>query len=68
MYTVSPPVVYLLLMAAAAALMSQLQVSQRPPQLFQADTNLQRLMDLSANFSDSDISCDHCSGFYMVSA
>ena len=53
-------------MIASVALMVQLRPAQKPPQLFKSDTNLQRLLDLAANFSHSDIHCDDCSGFYKV--
>ena len=59
-------VCYLLVMIASVALMVQLRPAQKPPQLFKSDTNLQRLLDLAANFSHSDIHCDDCSGFYKV--
>ena len=53
-------------MIASVALMVQLRPAQKPPQLFKSNTNLQRLLDLAANFSHSDIHCDDCSGFYKV--
>ena len=60
------PGVFLGLLLISVGLMVQLQPATKPPQLFDHNTNLQLLMDLSTNFSDSDITCDECSAFYMV--
>lgn len=50
------------------AMAVQLQPSDHPPQLFKPDTNLQRLLDLKANFSMiDDLKCDQCSALYNVS-
>lgn len=49
--------------------MTQLTPSDHPPQLFEPDTNLQRLLDLKANFSIIDtLHCDRCSALYNVKA
>ncbi|KAK6965276.1 Protein dispatched 3 [Biomphalaria glabrata] len=55
------------LLIASCVLMSHLQPSTHPPQLFRPDTNIQQLLDLKANFSFIDaIQCDRCSGLYNL--
>ncbi|KAK0061144.1 patched domain-containing protein 2 [Biomphalaria pfeifferi] len=55
------------LLIASCVLMSHLQPSTHPPQLFRQDTNIQQLLDLKANFSFIDaIQCDRCSGLYNL--
>jgi uncharacterized membrane protein YgdD (TMEM256/DUF423 family) len=56
--------VYCAVLVVSIGLMTQLHPATKPPQLFRSDTNLQMLMDLAANFSDSGITCDECSAFY----
>nr|KAG5704741.1 hypothetical protein BaRGS_005197 [Batillaria attramentaria] len=60
-------VTFVLLLGASIGCMTQLRPSDHPPQLFEPDTNLQRLLDLKANFSIIDtLRCDHCSALYKV--
>ena len=58
--------IYFVVLIVSIGLMTQLHTATRPPQLFHENTNLQRIMDLAANFSDVAISCDECSGFFKV--
>jgi len=59
---------YILLLAGSCILTSKLRPSTHPPQLFNPNTNIQRLLDLKANFSIIDtLHCDRCSGLYTVS-
>ena len=52
---------------ASIGMMSQLRPSSHPPQLFKPTTNLQRLLDLKANFTMIDtLHCDRCSALYNV--
>lgn len=56
-----------LFLVGSIGMATQLQVSDHPPQLFQPETNLQRLLDLKANFTMiDDLHCDLCSAMYKV--
>ncbi|KAK7094104.1 protein dispatched homolog 3-like [Littorina saxatilis] len=60
-------VLYSMVFVVSIGLMTQLRPSSHPPQLFKPDTNLQRLLDLKANFSMIDtLHCDRCSALYNV--
>lgn len=51
--------------ATFLVLLSQLTPASKPPQLFSESTNLQKLIDLSYNYSSEDIACNQCSGLFM---
>ena len=55
-----------MLLAVSLYFLLQLTPASNPRQLFAKDTNLQQMLDLAANTSDSGIRCDKCSGFYGV--
>ncbi|GFS18478.1 patched domain-containing protein 2-like isoform X1 [Elysia marginata] len=58
---------YFIVVVLSCLLMTRLQPSTHPPQLFRPDTNIQQLLDLKANFSIIDtLHCDRCSGLYKV--
>ncbi len=54
---------YLVIFAISLGLVVHINPANRPPALYNEDTNLQQLLDLAYNFSGSDISCRSCSGF-----
>ena len=66
MYIMSLSAIFLILFCVSAGVVTQVRTANKPPQLFDSDSNLQRLYDLAANLSDSGISCDQCSGIYKV--
>ena len=45
---------YLLVLAVSLALLLQLRLSDKPPQFFSPDSNIQKLLDLVGNISDVD--------------
>ncbi|XP_033641919.1 protein dispatched homolog 3-like isoform X2 [Asterias rubens] len=54
---------YLVIFGVSLGLVVQINPANRPPALYNPDTNLQQLLDLAYNFSGSDIACRSCSGF-----
>ncbi|KAJ8319852.1 hypothetical protein KUTeg_001439 [Tegillarca granosa] len=62
-------VLSVILLAISIGLTTLLHPATKPPQFFNRDTNLQKLLDLKANFSVIDeISCSKCSAVYDVPA
>ncbi|KAL5014768.1 hypothetical protein ScPMuIL_009038 [Solemya velum] len=55
------------LLCVSVGLMTQLKPSSKPPQLFQEDTNLQRMLNLKAKLSMIDtLKCPRCSAMYSL--
>ncbi|KAL3861177.1 hypothetical protein ACJMK2_007242 [Sinanodonta woodiana] len=55
----------LIILGVSIGLVTQLHPSTKPPQFFRENTNIQRLLNLKANYSIIDVTkCYHCSGSY----
>ncbi|KAK3589530.1 hypothetical protein CHS0354_041654 [Potamilus streckersoni] len=56
----------LIILGVSISLVTQLHPSTKPPQFFRENTNIQRLLNLKANYSLIDVTkCYHCSGSYI---
>lgn len=56
-------VIFFGLLVISIGCFSQLHYATKPLKLFRPDTNLQMLLDLMANYTNSGLSCDDCSGY-----
>ncbi|XP_035696783.1 protein dispatched homolog 3-like [Branchiostoma floridae] len=56
-------VVYMALLAGSLVLVTQLTPASHPPELFQPNTNLQRLLNMKNNFTEA-LGCTDCSGLF----
>ena len=61
----TPVVLFLLILAAMSGAMSQLKPSDHPPQFFDPDSNIQKMLDLTGNLTErSSKDCSLCSASY----
>ncbi len=55
---------YLVLVGMSIGMLSNMQLTDKPPQLFNPDTNIQKMLDLAGNVTDSStINCYNCSAW-----
>ena len=60
-----PVVVFVIILASMSGAMSQLKPSDHPPQFFDPDSNIQKMLDLSGNLTQrSALNCWQCSSWY----
>ena len=58
---------YVVLLLASSGLLSNLRTAEKPPQFFPSDSNIQQLIDIGYNLTNSDkTSCIQCSGFWKA--
>lgn len=56
--------VYLVILAVSASLLFQLRFTEQPPQFFDPNSNLQKMLDLVGNVTgSSDVNCYNCSAW-----
>ena len=58
-------ILYIIALHVSLGLVSNIRPANKPPQFFPSDSNIQQLIDISYNLTDSDKShCWDCSGFF----
>jgi PERQ amino acid-rich with GYF domain-containing protein len=58
-------ILYIIAFCVSLGLVSNMRTADKPPQFFPSDSNIQQLIDISYNLTDSDNSkCWECSGYF----
>ena len=60
-----PVALFIAILVSMSGAMSQLQPTDHPPQFFDPDSNIQRMLDLEGNLTDREVvNCWNCSAWY----